>query len=146
MRRFITSLKYVPAVVLGLVVIAWVVSWFALVGVAFKVPVTGDEVRLEVSGSTVEVALNVYYIERFGPFGVLGREICVRNLLGFVQFRCHLGKLGRPVMETEIPLPLLATFVLPFAIAPFTRFRFPLWSCFAWTALVAAQLAYHARG
>jgi hypothetical protein len=32
-----------------------------------------------------------------------------------------------------------------FAIGPFTRFRFPLWSYFVWTALVAAELAYYLR-
>jgi hypothetical protein len=37
------------------------------------------------------------------------------------------------------------TFAFPLAIGPFTRFRFPLWSYFAWTALLTAELAYYLR-
>jgi hypothetical protein len=43
------------------------------------------------------------------------------------------------------PIVFAITLLLPFAVAPFTRFRFPLWSYFAWTALVAAELAYYLR-
>jgi hypothetical protein len=37
------------------------------------------------------------------------------------------------------------TLLTPFAIGSLTRFRFPLWSYFAWTALVAAELTYYLR-
>jgi hypothetical protein len=47
--------------------------------------------------------------------------------------------------EASIPIPMAVSFVFPFIVAPFTRFRFPLWSYFAWTALVAVELAYYLR-
>jgi hypothetical protein len=40
------------------------------------------------------------------------------------------------------PIPLLITMLLPLAIGPFNSFRFRLWHYFAYTALVAIQLAY----
>jgi hypothetical protein len=42
-------------------------------------------------------------------------------------------------------LPFLVTLTGPLAIGPFNRFRFPLWSWFAFTALVAVELAYYLR-
>ena len=44
-----------------------------------------------------------------------------------------------------IPIAWLITFMLPFALGCLTRFRFPLWSYFVWTALIAAELAYYLR-
>jgi hypothetical protein len=38
---------------------------------------------------------------------------------------------------------LLITAIFPVALG--FRFRFPLWSYFAWTALIAAELAYYLR-
>jgi hypothetical protein len=37
----------------------------------------------------------------------------------------------------------LLTVLATLAIGPFVRFRFPLWSYFAWTALIAIELAYY---
>lgn len=48
-------------------------------------------------------------------------------------------------MNSEAPIPVLLTLVSPIAVGCLTRFRFPLWSYFAWTALVAAELAYYLR-
>jgi hypothetical protein len=50
-----------------------------------------------------------------------------------------------PINEAALPIPVMLTLVIPLSVAPFTRFRFPLWSYFAWTALVAAELAYYLR-
>jgi hypothetical protein len=42
-----------------------------------------------------------------------------------------------------IPIVTLLTVLVPLSVTPFKRF--PLWSYFAWTALVAAELAYYLR-
>jgi hypothetical protein len=138
-------LRFAPAVLLVAICGAWIASWFGAAGVAFVVPVIQDEVQIEIQGSTVEFALNVYYLERPGAYLVLGRQLSERTILGFIQFRYHMGLHGRPVLETEIPLSILATLVLPLAIGPFLSFRFRLWHCLAYTALVALQLAYYLR-
>jgi hypothetical protein len=43
------------------------------------------------------------------------------------------------------PIPFIFTLIAPLSVSTFTHFRFPLWSYFAWTALVAAELAYYLR-
>ena len=43
------------------------------------------------------------------------------------------------------PEPFCNQTAEPLAIGPFNRFRFPLWSWFAFTALVAVELAYYLR-
>jgi hypothetical protein len=40
---------------------------------------------------------------------------------------------------------MILTVLLPLAIGCRNRFRFPLWSYFAWTALAAAEFAYYLR-
>ena len=42
-------------------------------------------------------------------------------------------------------IPGLLTLLLPLTIGPSIRFRFPLWSWFAFTAAVAVELAYYLR-
>jgi hypothetical protein len=45
----------------------------------------------------------------------------------------------------QVPIPVLLTALLPFAIAPFVRFRFPLWQWLAFTTMVAAELAFYLK-
>jgi hypothetical protein len=60
-----------------------------------------------------------------------------------------LGILGCWLNEYEfeiyIPIPMVLAVLTPLAVGPFTQFRFPLCSYFAWTALVAVELAYYLR-
>jgi hypothetical protein len=55
------------------------------------------------------------------------------------------SNLGVGSMYVLFPSPLAVTLLGFAAIVAFLRFRFPLWSYFAWTALVAAELAYYLR-
>jgi hypothetical protein len=45
----------------------------------------------------------------------------------------------------QVPIPLLLTALLPFAVGPFIRFQFPLWQWFAFIATVAAELAFYLK-
>jgi hypothetical protein len=66
------------------------------------------------------------------PTSLTGRIQYVR----YIYFDCFL---------VACPTSLLLTLSLPLGMSHFTHFRFPLWSYFAWTALVAAELAYYLR-
>ena len=84
--------------------------------------------------------------ERHSP-KVFGIEVhrnlqAVGSPLGFFAFRQDDMYY---VILFACPISCLLTWLLPFAVSPFTRFRFPLWSYFAWTALIAAELAYYLR-
>jgi hypothetical protein len=64
--------------------------------------------------------------------------------LGYLRFSARGSSLGS-AWRANLPFLLLLTLLLPPAVGPFTHFRFPLWSYFAYTALLAAELAYYLR-
>jgi len=137
-------LRYGPPVFLGLLIAVWLCGCLVRYGVAFAIPATGDEVLLEVHSGTVEFALNVYFLAEYGPYAQAQR-VSIERMLGYFQLRYHSGLAGRPVMELDLPLPLLITLALPLAIGSAIGFRFRLWQYLAYTALVALELAYYLR-
>jgi hypothetical protein len=138
MRRAFAILKYLPAALCGLLVVAWVVSLNITCG--FEPTHNGGFGALIANANLVLLRANQD-----------GDPVWIRNEEQYFQ-SSWLGSymLGRsvwfpPVDIVELPIPALLTVLFPLAIGPFTRFRFPLWSYFAWTALVAAELAYYLR-
>jgi hypothetical protein len=129
-------LKYTPAVVLGMLVVAWGMSqggWIHFVSGKFVIGLQHG-------------SINGYWQEsdRVYFFGDFRQEWWFDNAP-------HLGNLtiadARSYSSTgsSFPIPLLATIILPFVIGPFISFRFRLWHYFAYTALVAIELAYYLR-
>jgi hypothetical protein len=70
--------------------------------------------------------------------------LTLKSCLGYLRFSARGSSLGS-AWRANLPFLLLLTLLLPPAVGPFTRFRFPLWSYFAYTALLAAELAYYLR-
>jgi hypothetical protein len=127
-------LKYTPAVVLGLLVVAWVVTqggWIEFV--------SGKFVMALQHGS-----ITGYWQEsdRMYVFGDFRTEWWFNDgpRLGHLRTADALGSTG-----SWFPIPLLCTLILPLAIGPFLSFRLRLWHYFAYTALLAIELAYYLR-
>jgi hypothetical protein len=144
MRRALAILKYVPAVLCGLLVVAWVISLFVMIDVTFPLSVVGRNIN---GGMLMQDAsAQVWYGER--RIGENSANITLNK--GQASFHNWFGReliydprLHDLFTQLSIPfIPFLAI-LLPLAIGPFTRFRFPLWSYFAYTALMAALLAYY---
>jgi hypothetical protein len=159
MKRFLSVVKWVPAIVCGLLVVAWVVSLefqiWALIGLAGPPP---RWAYLEISRGrlTSKVSVGEHSESNWGAlrFG----SIQVKQDMDRILRRIDIGSQTlddgliwggvsngmNPFTEIWFRLPvfLVLTVLLPPSLAPFTRFRFPLWSYFAWTALVAAELFY----
>jgi hypothetical protein len=136
LRRF---LKYTPAVVLGLLVVAWVASWFLFWGVGilagrFSVSAVNSTVQIICSGAH-ETELTGVIVQRkpirWTARVILGHIDYVHRWPGFVSL--------------YLPSPLLIMVFLPFAAGPFVSFRFRLWHYLVYTALVAVELAYYLR-
>ena len=132
-------LKYTPAVVLGLLVVAWPLSWFAEFGVGIP------------NGNSYETAMqfrggDLYGAWAAGPWTSLPRPVVVPRYdpthepLGSFYFR-------REGLDAwfYLPLPILMVAALPLALGPFLSFRFRLWHYLAYTALVALELTYYLR-
>jgi hypothetical protein len=135
-------LKYVPAVVLGLLVVAWVASAFAIVGTVLPSTNGGRGYGILCGRGTIAI----FYSETYPP-NRLHTEI-VRNpsIIGAFRLRSqHRPLWVAPSLDIQFPLAWIATALLPLAIGPFLSFRFRLWHYLAFTALVAVELAYYLR-
>ena len=131
-------LKYTPAVVLGLLVVAWVVSVF------FVAILAEPSTHRAGEGWSVELQYGSIMYHHF-PEYQMGRQ-WIFNRNPNLYFRSSFGSLyavSEPFPQLHVPIPLLITLVLPLAIGPFIRFRFRLWHYLAYTALVAVELAYY---
>jgi hypothetical protein len=135
MRRALAILKYLLAVLCGLLVVAWVVSvnysiesGASLVDIAVGIGLADGNISLTAGiyeGLHSGARLNVYP-NRFNV-----------HYLGYFRYY--------PPNFILVPIAGILAALFPLAIGPFINFRFPLWSYFAWTALVAAELAYYLR-
>lgn len=140
MRRALACLKYVPALLCGLLVVAWVVSITTTFALAFP----GGDGGAWVFGCTYG-SVKLCFSGRLEPqYQFMTFENGTDEEVGwFGSFRPQVV----PLVDREIscPLPFLLTALAPLAVGSLTRFRFSLWPYFAWTALVAAELAYYLR-
>lgn len=134
-------LKYTPALVLGLLVVAWVVSGFRGIGYrnksrTWEAGVNFSTVVVNVSNSSITIGPTGWFAlpSRFHLNRFIGRYQSLFRQHGEIWFR-----------SSHIPIPLLSTALFPLAIGPFVSFRFRLWHYLAYTALVAAELAYYLR-
>jgi hypothetical protein len=128
-------LKYTPAVVLGLLVLAWVASCFA----SFTLRVGLIEIAL----SQAMVVVIVLYRRSGHPVLEVNGEVANDMYLGMLY--AGPDPFGGSERWHFVPLPTIITALLPLAIGPFISFRFRLWHYLAYTALVAVELAYYLR-
>jgi hypothetical protein len=130
MRRVLAALKYVPVVLCGLLAMAWVMSFRWSVPIATFSSV-GERIE-DMSFALTDGQLMVTYWE-IGPDSPKWR----------LPRSSYISDGGAAVVFSFIPVHALLLPLLPLGLVPFARF--PLWSYFAWTALVAAELAYYLR-
>lgn len=141
MSRPLPILKYVPGVLCGLLVAGWVLSCFHSAGVE----IVFGEHRTHFSflrGSLV--IWKGYDLESGNPFEFFAEPL-PRPASGFSFLGKAAYRSGVTLHIVRLPIPFLLTLLLPVAAGCLIRFRFPLWSYFAWTALIAAELAYYLR-
>jgi hypothetical protein len=127
-------LKYTLAVVLGLLVVAWILThggWIEFVSGKFVIALQHGSI----TGYWQE-SDRVFFLWDFRPEWWFNDGL----QLGQLRTADPLGSTG-----SWFPLPLLGTLLLPFAIGPFISFRFHLWHYFAYTALLALELAFYLR-
>ncbi len=143
MSQIFSWLKYLPAILCDLLVVAWVASWFF--GMGFIFPQGTRQIEILIGGGSIvvwETQGEVY------PNGFWRKALEKPNS----EWRDRLGQFRRSGWDsiygyavTSFPVPALVTLLLPLAIGCLNRFRFPLWSWFASTGLIAAELAFYLR-
>jgi hypothetical protein len=134
MRIALRILKYTPAVVLGLLVVAWIFTqggWMQFCSGKFVIALQHGSI----TGYWQES-------DRVSFLWDFRQESWFADGPQFGQLRSAdpLGATG-----SWFPIPLLGTLILPLAIGPFIRFRFRLWHYFAFLTILAVELAYYLR-
>lgn len=145
MRRALAILKYLPAVLCGLVVATWMVSAYAYVWAS--IPYSQGKV-LVVGTLPGILAIQVERADDTMPLvgaQLLDKSEFVERRKAVVRWFGYLRFIRGNRVGIYLPIPLILSLLMPAAYGGLTRFRFPLWSYFAWTALVAAELAYYLR-
>jgi hypothetical protein len=140
-------LKYTPAVIMVLLVVAWVVSlclWNAVYEQS-----GGYQYALAVDCG--EIAFSVDDVQRRFPLpqGWFWNPHTVnleysRSVLGALRMSREDSGTGW-IWGVEVPFPLLITCIAPLSLGPFISYRFRLWQYLAFTALIALELAYYLR-
>ena len=137
--RTLVILKFVPAVLCGLLLVAWAVSMDREFGAIWQagrghLGIACDYATLHLWNDTQITLSTRLFSGRHHP------DFPSRSARWSGRWSTHAGP---PRSLVCIPLPLLLTLLAPVAAGVFMRF--PLWSYFAWTAIVAAELAYYLR-
>jgi hypothetical protein len=123
--------------VLGLLVVAWVISLFWVMTIPLDAHGRLSAGVLQGSAAALYDSGGLGWFQFEAPEGIEGAK---------------LGRLGQFIFAKSdgfffavVPIPMLITALLPLAIGPFTRFRFRLWHYLTFTALVSVQLVYYLR-
>jgi len=137
-------LKYTPVAVLGLLVVAWVVSWFCafIVGGVFGQRYVG--VLFGDGVLAVSTFVDVNSLMGFSC-SASPRLPVLRSLTGNLMIHFDGPAIAHQFVHVEVPIVLLISLGMPLAIGPLVAFRFRLWHFLAYTALLAVELAYYLR-
>lgn len=135
-------LKYLPAAFCGLFLCVWIASLLVNVEIDCLQGGTRTLIVIEDGSVIYRGRLSTPTTVQPHPLQVNVRTYAPANR--FYIGRFHLSRTA--FWQTVIlPAPVLLPVLLPIAIGCLVQFRFPLWSWFAWTGLIAAELAYYLR-
>lgn len=142
MSRLLIIVRYAPAVLSGLLVVAWVTSEYVAFGVTIRWPLWADGRGSFDIGCQWGSVFLIQHMqgEAEGPVITFCRATTCSYWQGFADY--SIEPLDSYVY---IPAIYLVVSMLPGLLALFTRLRFPLWSYFAWTALIAVEMAFYLR-
>ena len=133
------ALKWASVALLGLLFLAWLVSWN--LGVRAFLPTLNHRlVTLDVHRGSIAVRVNElpgywgYTWDNYPP------HLPKDSMLGQFYLRNSAKR-----FTLVVPVPLLFALLLPIAIGSFISFRHRLWHYLAYTALLALGFAYYLR-
>jgi hypothetical protein len=134
-------LKFTPAVVLGMLVMAWVVNANRRIELRLRQHPSNPTYRViafennSVAYYFLDEPTTVLYKTQFtiSPYNT---PVRVTYFAGRLQFRDHV---------IRVPLLALATALMPLAIGSLVHFHFRLWHYLVYTSMVAVELAYYLR-
>jgi hypothetical protein len=135
-------LKYTPAVVMGLLVVAWAFTSMRYFSFVFPLPSPRGSIELGFTEGTIWAChyrgVSITPDLSVEPYPRPLSSNPWKTMLG--DFYLHPNN-----RRLYLPIAFVITAILPLAVGPFIAFRFRLWHYLAYTALVALELAYYLR-
>jgi hypothetical protein len=130
--------RYVPSVLLGLIGLLWIASWYGSVGWVFPAGRL-KQVALRCERSSVECTGSLRREARMGPYW--------RRFPWKQEATTYLGLLqidvaGNRGFSVVLPMAWLMTAMLPLAVGALTWFRYRLWHWLVLVALLGFELVY----
>jgi hypothetical protein len=136
-------LKYVPVALIVLLLVAWVLNFFGQFGIGLRpgkhdyhIAFRSGSVSASQHDNNMIQGLFYQQYPRLQP-DIAAEVGSLSSLSARLSIRTKPEQLG-----VGVPIVLIITLLLPFAIGAFTGFRFKLWQLFAFTTIVAVQLVY----
>jgi hypothetical protein len=140
------TLKYAPVALIFLLLVAWVLNFFGQFGIGLRsgkhdYHVVFRSGSFSASQHPHQMVQGLFW-QRYPnlPADIAAEVGSLNSLSARLSIRTKPGQLG-----VGVPIVLIITLLLPFAIGAFTGFRFQLWQFFAFTAIVAVELVYFVR-
>jgi hypothetical protein len=136
-------LKYTPAVVLGLLALLWIVGQAG--SLVLHLPFGGRQFvtfhahhgRIGIVSKPTEYNLPATPQVTFARHKRFEYPERYDAMLAFALLP------DRREFLVAVPIILIVLVLLPLAVGVFIVFRFPLWSWFAWTAVIAVACVYY---
>jgi hypothetical protein len=139
MTTLLRTLKYTPALFMGLLIVAWGFSLFRQ-----TILVVGN------SFGSLGAAQFVIVIDTMSglrptqvAFRPLKPNLKVLDLTIGTELRFGSGLSADCIVH--LPIVVLLTLLLPLGLGSFTKYRFRLWHYFAYMTLIALELMYYCR-
>jgi hypothetical protein len=130
--------EYTPTVVMGLLIVTWVVGLIGQASVGRRSANRNEGVAISYGDLALLHHKRGYFDSGFERH--FKPEYTLKNILGGLAIdRSEFG------FVVVVPIPLLITIMFPLVIGPFASFRFRIWHCLGYAALVALELAYYLR-
>ncbi|WP_254510963.1 hypothetical protein [Anatilimnocola floriformis] len=142
------ALRYSPLAIMVLLAVGWYFSLTAIYGWRYVGPERSHSVFFRIG------SLRYIGIDSLGE--TPGFKTIAVNSRGWEQLGEFEFVASAWMKETiyddsvhpnvvSIPIPWLLTLLLPLAVGPLVRYRFPLWSWFVMVAIVGAETAFYGR-
>jgi hypothetical protein len=143
MHRTLAILKWFPAAICGLLVVAWVVSLAIHCSAQFPLYPGEHGVAIQFVYGTAKLTYQKSQLDTDVWFGWVEQPFHSPSPLGELNYGLAYDGSTHAFYTGTLCVPLLLAISCFLPLAAVLSFRFPLWSYFAWTALIALELAYY---
>ena len=134
-------------IALALLVAAWILNFFGMIGIGTR---SGNfDYHYTFTNGSASIAQEGNYMKQgvfWIPYPAVQSDMAAEDAsLRPLRARLRFSSYAPGRWHLQVPIILLITAIIPLLVGSLSRFRFRLWQLFAFTAVVAVELAYFLR-